>query len=446
MPRYLALAAILFNLLPIHAQAMDRARFVELNKKGRELSQKKDWQGLRDVLTEIGKELPGPSPVFLLRVASVEVHLGHNALALDWLRRYAEMGLNYDVASDDDLKPLLAEPGWTKLAARMKDNTRAIQKAEQVCALPVADLMPEDIAFHRASGNFVVSSVRRHGLYHLSLPPGQEKVCGLAEIPLEDQARRWPVLAVSSDQRSDALWMSAAAMSGFHGFAKEDDGKSALLAVDAVTGKVLRRADLESAGPSVLGDMSVGPDGTAYITDSRGGGVYRLKPESAKLEPIAAGLFSPQTPVVTGDGKRLLVPEYPIGIAIIPLTGKNDSAGKNDPTASGGEKITYLEHPDDIALTGLDGLLLSGDSLIGIQNGTTPERIIRYRLNHEQTKVLSAEVIEQSSGRLGEPTHATANGDWIYVIANVGWDKIDDSGDLKKGESFTPPVLLRFKK
>jgi hypothetical protein len=443
MQRCLALAAILFCILPGHARAMDRARFLELNKKGRELAQKKDWQGLRDILTEIGRELPGPSPTYLLRVASTETHLGHNALALEWLQRYAAMGLTYDVASDDDLKPLLTDPGFAKIAARMKENARAIQQPEQVCALPISDLMPEDITFHRASGDFIVSSIRRHGLFRLSLPKdtSKDKVCSLTELPLEDQARRWPVLAVSSDTRSDAVWISSAAMSGFHGFAKEDDGKSALLQIDVATGKVLHRFDLESSGPAVLGDMSVGPDGTAWVTDSRGGGIYSLKPKAgARLDPIATGLYSPQTLVVTRDGKRLLVPEYPIGIAIIDLTGKNDLAGPKT------GKATYLDHPDNVAMTGLDGLLLSGDSLIGIQNGTTPERIIRYRLNHEQTRVLSSEVIEQSSGRLGEPTHATSNGDWIYVIANVGWDKIDDSGELKKGESFTPPVVLRFRK
>jgi len=107
-------------------------RFLELNKRGRELSQKKDWQGLRDILTEFGKELPGPSPTYLLRVASVEVHLSHNALALEWLRRYANMGLTYDVALDDDLKPLLTDPGFAKIAARMKENTRAIRQAEKI--------------------------------------------------------------------------------------------------------------------------------------------------------------------------------------------------------------------------------------------------------------------------------------------------------------------------
>ncbi|MBZ5534166.1 MAG: hypothetical protein LAO20_22300 [Acidobacteriia bacterium] len=435
-----ALAAISFSGPANYARAMDRARFIELNKQGRELAKKKDWKGLREVLTEIGKELPAPTPNYMLRVASAEAHLGHNKEALRWLERYAAMGLTYDVASDDDLKPLLAEPGWPKLAAQMKDKSRRITLAEQVCTLPIADLMPEDITFQPASdaktpGDFFVSSIRRHSLLRVTLPQHDAKECGLKELPLEDQAKRWPVLAVTSAPRNNALWMTAAAMYGFTGFPKEDEGKSVLLEVDAASGKILRRFDLDSGGPSVLGDMSVSPDGVVYVTDSRGGGVYRLqgKSENAKLEAVAGGFFSPQTPVLARDGHRLLVPDYSVGIAVIDLAANS----KN--------KITYLEHPESIAVTGLDGLLLSGDSLIGIQNGTDPERIVRFHLDRRQTRIVSAEIIEQSTERLGEPTHATAAGGWIYVIANVGWNKVDDHGQLKEGQSFSAPVLLRFR-
>jgi hypothetical protein len=107
-------------------------------------------------------------------------------------------------------------------------------------------------------------------------------------------------------------------------------------------------------------------------------------------------------------------------------------------------KIQYLRHPDGIALTGLDGLKLDGDTLIGIQNGTDPERIVRFRLNPPQTIITSAEVIEQKTDRLGEATHVVKVDDWYYVIANVGWDKVGDDGFLKTGKRFTPPVLLRF--
>jgi hypothetical protein len=181
--------------------------------------------------------------------------------------------------------------------------------------------------------------------------------------------------------------------------------------------------------------MSVAEDGTVYVTDSIGGGVYRLRgdPQTAKLEKIADGLFSPQTPVLARDGKRLFVADYSLGIAVIDLTAIGPAS-----------KVTYLPHPENVAVVTLDGLFLSGDSLIGIQNGIEPARIMRFRLNHAQTEITAAEVIEQSE-RMGDPTHVIAADGWFYVSANVGWSKVDDAGKLKPGESFTAPVLLRFR-
>ena len=110
-------------------------------------------------------------------------------------------------------------------------------------------------------------------------------------------------------------------MPGFSGVPKEDEGKALLLEVDANSGKVLHRFDPGTTGPAVLGDMCVTEDGTVYVTDSIGGGVYRLHGDlqTAKLEKIADGLFSPQTPVLARDGKRLFVADYTMGIAVIDL-------------------------------------------------------------------------------------------------------------------------------
>lgn len=428
---------VLFVIVASCAFPLDRAHFLELNKKGRDLGKNKDWPGLREVLIEIGKEMPGITPTYALRMASVETHLGNKAAALEWMERYAAMGLTYDVAGDDDLKPLPADGRWQKIAAQMEHNAAIVMHAVQVCALPIADLMPEDLTFDETSATFIVSSIQHHSLYRVALPKGADSVCKLQELPLEAQAKRWPVLAVSFDPVRKLVWMTSSAMPGFSGFPKEDDGKAALLAFDPEQGKIVRRFDLESGGPAVLGDMSVSADGTVYVSDSIGGGIYRVPGsvdrahlDKAKLEKIADGLFSPQTPALAADGKRLFVSEYPLGIAVIDLT----VAGN----------IAELRHPDDIAVTGLDGMHLVGDSLIGIQNGTEPERIMRYRLNRKQTEIESAEVIEQSTPRLGDPTHAIAVDGWVYVTANVGWNKVDDNGKLKDGASFTPPLLLRF--
>ena len=423
------------------AQSIDRAHYLELRQKMAERAAQKDWQGARDLLTQMGRELPAPTPRYLLTVASIEARLGHKAEALQWLQKYAATGLNYDVAHDDDLKSLLLDPAGQKIAAQMKERGQPVATSELVCSLPQADIMPEDIAYLKSTdakspGSFFVSSIQHHTLYRVSLPKAGSKQCGIEEVPLPAEAKRWPTLAVSADPTRKVLWLSASAMPGFTGFPKEDSGKALLLEIDAATGKLLHSFGPGTAGPAVLGDMCVTADGTVYITDSIGGGVYRLRgdPQTARLEKIAGGLFSPQTPALARDGKRLFVADYTMGVAVIDLSA---------PPPAG--PVNYLPHPENVATVALDGLYINGDSLIGIQNGTDPIRILRLQLNHAQTEIVGAEVIEQASERMGDPTHAVLVDGWFYVSANVGWSKVDDNtGALKPGEAFTPPVLMKF--
>ncbi len=56
-----------------------------------------------------------------------------------------------------------------------------------------------------------------------------------------------------------------------------------------------------------------------------------------------------------------------------------------------------------------------------------------------------ARLVVQATERLGESTHAIGLNGWVYISANVGWNKIDDHGRLKPGEHFTEPLLLRFR-
>jgi sugar lactone lactonase YvrE len=423
--------ALVFTLA---SRAVDRAQFTDLNNKAREFAKQQDWKSMRETLLEIGRQMPAPTPYYLLRMASVEALLGNRAEALGWLRRYAAMGLTVDVVGDQELKPLMDEKGFQEIGAALQENAKPVLKAEVVCTLPLLDLMPEDITFEKALGTFVTSSIQHHAVYRVTLPKKSEEKCGMQEIRLEASAKDWPALAVSADLKRKLLWMTTSAMPGFSGFPGADSGKAALLAVNGSNGKVVRRFDLEASGPAVLGDMCLTEDGTVYVSDSIGGGVYRVRGDvaTAKLEKIADGLLSPQTPVLAADGKRLFVADYSMGIAVVDLSGKS------------GGKVEYLRHPENIAVTGLDGLYRAGDSLLGIQNGSEPERIVRFRMDHEQTEITSAEVIERGSPQVGDATHAVAANGMFYVSANVGWDKVDDHGQLKPGEHFSAPVLLRF--
>ena len=278
-------------------------------------------------MTEIGRELPAPTPRYMLSVATIEARLGHKDEAFKWIEKYVATGLSFDPSRDEDLKALMAAGTGEKVAALMKEHSLPVTNAEFVCELPQADTMPEDIAYLKAfrsaksAGSFYVSSIQHHTIYSVSLPKAGSRECAMEELPLPPEAKRWPTLAISADPKRNVLWVTASAMPGFSGIPKEDEGKALLMEIDAKSGKVLHRFDPGTTGPAVLGDMCVTDQGTVYVTDSIGGGVYRLHGDlqTAKLEKIADGLFSPQTPVLSRDGKRLFVADYTMGIAVIDL-------------------------------------------------------------------------------------------------------------------------------
>lgn len=87
--------------------AIDKARYRELSEKLSEAAKQKDWQTARAVLTEIGRELPAPTPRYLLSVATTEARLGHKDEALKWIEKYVATGLRFDPSRDCSLAILI---------------------------------------------------------------------------------------------------------------------------------------------------------------------------------------------------------------------------------------------------------------------------------------------------------------------------------------------------
>jgi hypothetical protein len=263
-------------LMTLPSVSLDRSHYEDLTRRIRESAKKQDWNAMRSALIDIGRELQDATPGYMVRMASVENRLGNKAQALTWMKRYAATGLNYDVKSDPGLKSLVNDKGFQEIAAEMRKRAKPVTEADVVCSLPLSDLMPEDITFDVATSTIIVSSIRHRTVYRVSLPKSKGKECALKEIAPENGLANWPVMAVSYDRMRSLLWLTACALPDFHGAPEKDSGKAALFAVNAANGKVMFRLAPETSQPIVLGDMLVVADGTLYVSDSIGGGVYRL--------------------------------------------------------------------------------------------------------------------------------------------------------------------------
>jgi hypothetical protein len=164
-------------------------------------------------------------------------------------------------------------------------------------------------------------------------------------------------------------------------------------------------------------------------SDGDHGGVYRLKSGSDQWERLDAGDFiSPQTVAMAADGRHLFVPDYTRGIGILDLDTK---------------RVSWLQSRGHFALTGIDGLYRSGNSLIAVQNGTEPERVIQFSLDAASPQLLSETVIERATATLGDPTHGVMVAGTFYYIANSGWDVLSAAGEVESGKGLTAAFIMR---
>jgi sugar lactone lactonase YvrE len=346
------------------------------------------------------------------RLAKVEASLGNRATALDWLSLYSKMGLRLaDPMTEAAFDSIRDSADFQSDMTRLKAAAAPVSTSRLFATLPEKDLIAEDITYDRATDRFYVSSVRHR------------KIISIARSGTVTDFRpegEWPILALAADSAHRILWATSAALPEGLGYNSADEGKSAILKFNLDSGEMLKRYDMPPGAAHELGDMTLSGAGDAYVSDARGS-VFLIRRDEERVELLLGpGTFrSPQTPAVSRDGRTLLVPDYSRGISVVNLATK---------------KSKLLAHPADLSLGGIDGLYLAGRTVVAIQNGTTPKRLIRMHMDAGLTRVLRWETIEANWKGLGEPTHGVRVGKRFYFIANSGWD-------VKPGGAFESPVI-----
>lgn len=365
-------------------------------------------------------KLLNDAPDALEAAAQAYVEAGDAEHALTALREFADLGQADDsVLSGGDKKftALKTQPQYQAILKRFAENETAVSRAETAFELSDPGLIAEDIDYDPASKTFLITSVLEKKIIRVA-QDGKAK-------DFVSSPSHWPMLAIKIDSGRKLVWATEVALDGFTAAPKTDWGRSALLCFDLNTGAMRQR--IEGPPHSALGDMVLSPEGDPIVSDGNGGGVYRLNKGS--LERIDGGDFiSPQTPTMHPDGKHVFVPDYARGIGVLDLTNRH---------------VTWLNQRGKYALNGIDGLYYANGALIATQNGTSPERVIRFQLNSDLGEIESEQIIERRTATLGDPTHGVVVGDFFYYIANSGWSELDEHGDLKLGSKLTPARIMR---
>jgi hypothetical protein len=409
----------------VSAQSVPSAveELAQLQKQAHAARADGDKRGYLEAALKV-RTLLNDAPDAVKATARAYAEMPDSKNALEALSEFAAMGQADDTmlaGTDKAFVGLRDLPEYKSILERFLKNKTAVARSEVAFKLPDAGIIPEDIDFDPQSNTFLITSVLEKKIVRVS-SSGQASF--FASSP-----SGWPMLAIKVDATHNRVWTTEVALDGFTAAPKSDWGKSAVLCFDLRTGRLLNR--IEGPPHTALGDMALIDAGVPIVSDGERGGVYRV--EDGRLVLINGKDFiSPQTPAVLPGGRAVAVPDYARGIGILDLEDGS---------------VHWLNHEGGakVALNGVDGLYYADGALILTQNGTSPERVVRMKLDGALTKVASEEIIERATATLGDPTHGVVVGDQFYYIANSGWDVLDEHGDLKAGAKLSQGLVMRFR-
>jgi hypothetical protein len=396
-------------------------QFAQLVKQAKDARQKKDYSALVTASLRLARLLNDSGPA-TEQVAMAYAEAGRQKEALQALGEFVAMGQSDDqLASRVQFASMKSSPEFQKLLAQMRANELPIERAVVVTRFPDAGLLPEDIDYDEQTRSFLVTSVLEKKIVRINMNGSQKD---FARAP-----DGWPMLALKIDARRGVAWATEVALNGFAAAPAKDWGRSAVVCFRLADGRLMRR--IEGPPHSALGDMALAPDGDAIVSDNDGGGVYRIRADAkdAKMERVDAGQFiSPQTATAEEDGRHVFVPDYVRGVGALDMET---------------EEVRWIEADGRHAMQGIDGLYFTDGVLIATQNGSSPERVVRFALDAGLGEVTGESVIERSTPTGGDPTHGVVVGRDFYYIANSGWNSLDDSGKVKAGAKMTPAILMK---
>ena len=352
---------------------------------------------------------------------------GDTAGALGALRRFAALGYTADLAGDSDLAPLRGAPGFDRVRLAVARNAAPLARARAAFTLPERDLLTEGIAYDPGGRSFFVGSVHQRKILRV------DREGRVTEFVPSARDGLWAPMGMRVDPARAALWVAASAVPQMVGFVAADSLRSGLFRFDVSTGVLTGRYPVAEDGrPHTLGDLTISRSGDVYASDSRGPAIYRVRAGADSLERFVESplLLSAQGLALDPDERTLYVADYARGILRVDLSTR---------------QVRLLDAADTVLALGVDGLYRAGGDLVGIQNGVTPHRVVRFRLDPAGDRIIGSTVLERARRDYAEPTLGVLVGSELFYVANSQWEHFGDDGGIDATDSLRAPLVLRLR-
>ena len=288
-------------------------------------------------------------------------------------------------------------------------------------------LVPEGIAVDTRTGIIYISSIAKHKIIAVD----RNGKC--ADFIKQDQDGFLEGLGMKIDKKRNWLWAISVTTA-------PRSFTSKVYAFNLASAKQEQVYTLTDTIPHMFNDLDIDENGNLYITDTYYSAVYFVNTEKKKMELfLKVPEIKYPNGIAVGKNNQLYTTTYENGLAKIDITSKS--------------AILLKGFSDSVIVRGLDGLVFSKNSLIGVYNYSLKKNsfdtalVIKYTLNKTGDRIINEEIIDKGNSNFFQPTTLALSNKQLLVLANSHLDIYNNNkqSTVGKEDQLKPITILRYK-
>lgn len=396
---YLLLLLFIFD---ISAQTLR-----EIYQQGVQAYESNDYYTFTSKMATIDSMRPN-YPAVVYNLAGGYALTGNPEKSLEVLNKYILMDATQDFTKDKDFLSIIEHPTFQRIKKKQEELSEIIEPSETL-TYPIRASHPESITYAKKQKAFFIGGVRDGNIWKIE----EDKT---PQIWAEAPKHSWSVMGLSVAPDGNTLWACTSSMSNYADYNQSEEGYASVLKYDLKSGKLLETFTL--SGGHNFGDLIIDDKGNAFISDGIANKLYWISSDNQQLEvyaDLSNQVFNLQGLAFDADKKNIYLSDHIDGIYKLNLQTKK------------AKKL--LIEKDDILIKGIDGLYFDDNSLIGMHNGTKPNRVVKYFLSADGDALSGKETMAQG-GSLGEPTQGVWINESLFYIMNSPWNAYDQDGNF----------------
>lgn len=363
------------------------------------------------------KQRPTDATLYFF-LARFRAQLGEKAAAVAALEKVAELGEGFLPPRADGFERLWDDAAFQAVYRKLEARLPRLDFAPTAFEMIDKTVIPEGIAYDGPSKSFFVGSIAQGRIYRVDDSRGIAEFAGTgADL---DQ-----VLGLAVDTPRRLLYAVSTSALTTEG---EKRRRNAVVAFDIDSRKLVRRYDVDA---QQLNDVTVAAGGRVFASDSASGAIYEIGikgPGPARALVAANQIRGSNGLAASPDGKKLYV-GHSTGIAVVD-------------TDTGAVRRVTNNTRETVA--GIDGLYQYHGELIGVQNVTSPGRVILVSLSRDGESIVRVRtLLSHHHPSLYEPTTGAIGDGYFYLLAATGVNHFNREGRIERLEALRSPTVLK---